>query len=123
MNLIHVVSHICNCDGRLDTVKHQREIMQQELKKATLKTLSAEEKAHKLDQLLAEEEGEVASIEKEISIAQEKHFKKAEELKAAKRLQQNKEAEIQVKTSCLTLLNVLYLCTCNYMDLLGMIKT
>lgn len=77
-------------------MKRQREIMQEELKKTTLKTLSAEDKAHKIDQLLAEEEAKVALIEKEISIAQEKQFKKAQELKQASLARQNKEAEIQV---------------------------
>ncbi len=81
---------------RLETVKHQREIMQQELKKTTVKTLTAEEKAHKLDQLLGEEEAVIASIEKDISGAQDKLFKRAQETKEATRSQQNMEAEIQV---------------------------
>ena len=70
--------------------------MQEELKKTTLKTLTAEEKAHRIDQLLAEEEAKVSTIEKELSVAQERQFKKAQELQEAKRLQQNTEAEIQV---------------------------
>lgn len=87
---------------RLNTVKRQREIMQEELKKTTMKTLSAEEKAHKIDQVLAEEEAKVAAVEKEIAIAQEKQFKKAQELKQASIAKQNKEAEIQVKTEIKT---------------------
>ena len=71
--------------------------MQQELKKSTFKTLTAEEKAHKMDQLLSEEEARVASIEKEISSAQEKQFKRAQELKEVTTQQQNVEAEIQVR--------------------------
>ena len=93
LHVLHVFSVTCT---RLDTVRHQRGIMQQELKKTTLKTLTAEEKAHTLDQLLAEEETMIASIEKEISVAQEKLFKITQESKEAKRLQTNREAEIQV---------------------------
>lgn len=88
--------------------------MQQELKKATLKTLSAEEKAHKLDQLLSEEEAKIAATEKDISIAQEKQFKRSQELKDAKKQQQSKEAEIQVCT-CTKFPSYMYiyvLCTC-----------
>ena len=72
--------------------------MQQELKKSTLKTLTAEEKAHKMDQLLSEEEARVTGIEKDISTAQEKQFKRAQELKEVKTKQQNVEAEIQVQS-------------------------
>ena len=80
--------------------------MQQELKKSTLKTLNAEERAHQMDQLLAEEEGKVVLLEKELSTLREKQFKKAQEVHDFKKSQQNMEAEIQVWI----ILDALYAC-------------
>lgn len=63
---------LCVYVYRLDTVQHQRRIMQEELKKSTQKTLTAEERAHQMDRLLAEEEEKVAALEKELSSQREK---------------------------------------------------
>lgn len=71
--------------------------MQEEHKKSILKTLSAEERAHKMDQLLAEEESKVDQLEKAVAVHREKQFKKAQELHDLKRKKQNMEAEIQVQ--------------------------
>lgn len=88
--------------------------MQEEMKKSTLKTLTAEEKAHQMDQLLAEEEEKLSILEKEISVQREKQvqeewvckfvaitespvqFKKAQELFELKRKMADVQAEIQV---------------------------
>ena len=57
---------------RLDTLQHQREVMQSELQKSTQKTLTSEEKAHQMDQLLAGEEERVAQLEKELARLRER---------------------------------------------------
>ena len=49
--------------------------MQEELKKSTQKTLTSEEQAHKIDQLLMEEEDCVAQMEKELTGLREKQVK------------------------------------------------
>ena len=71
--------------------------MQQELKQSTVKMLTAEEKAHKMDQLLAEEEAKVAMMEKEITTLRDKQFKKAQIFHDLKKSRQNLESEIQVR--------------------------
>ena len=65
----------CSAPHRLDTVQHQRKIMQEELKKSTQKTLTAEEQAHQMDRLLAEEEEKVAALEKDLSVQREKQVR------------------------------------------------
>lgn len=70
--------------------------MQEEHKKAILKTLSAEDRAHKMDQLLAQEEATVQQLEKELTIKREKKFKQTQQLQEVKKKKQNVEAEIQV---------------------------
>lgn len=56
-------------------MQHQRKIMQEELKKSTQKTLTAEEQAHQMDRLLAEEEEKVAALEKDLSVQREKQVR------------------------------------------------
>lgn len=70
--------------------------MQEEHKKAIQKTLSAEDRAHKMDQLLAQEEATVQQLEKELTIKREKKFKQTQQLQEVKKKKQNVEAEIQV---------------------------
>ena len=70
--------------------------MAEEHKKAIQKTLSAEERAYKMDQILAEEEIKVKKLEKELSVLRDKQFKKNQDLHEVKRKKQNIEAEIQV---------------------------
>lgn len=68
--------------------------MQLELKRATQKTLSAEDQAHKIDQLLAEEENSIARLLKELSQLKEKQFACAQELFEFKRKDGSMEAEL-----------------------------
>lgn len=49
--------------------------MQSELKKSTQRTLTAEERAHQMDQLLAEEEGHTAALERELATLREKQVR------------------------------------------------
>ena len=106
MNLMYAVVF------RLDTVQHQRKIMQEELKKSTKKTLTAEEQAHQVDRMLADEEEKVKALEKELGLQREKmvsksseekddslfmmQFKKEQELFEVKKKETNTQAGIQV---------------------------
>ena len=69
--------------------------MQQELKKSTHKTLSAEERAQNMDQILAEEESRVTLLEREIATLREKQFKNAQEVFELKQKETTMQAEIQ----------------------------
>ena len=80
---------------RLETVHKQRELLQQELKKGTQKTLSAEERAQQMDQMLNDEEATVRQLEKELSALRERQFKHAQELFELKRQETTMQAEIQ----------------------------
>lgn len=71
--------------------------MQEEHKRAIQKTLSAEDRAQKMDQLLAQEEATVQQLEKELAVKREKKFKQSQQLQEVKRRKQNIEAEIQVR--------------------------
>ena len=68
--------------------------MQQELKKSTKKTLSAEERAQNMDQILADEESRVAILEKEVVTLREKQFKHVQEVFELKRKETTMQAEI-----------------------------
>lgn len=80
---------------RLETIQRQRELLQHELKKNTQKTLSAEERAQQMDQMLSEEEATVKQLEKELSVMRERQFKHAQELFDLKRQETTMQAEIQ----------------------------
>lgn len=60
---------------RVDTMQKQRELMQEELKRSTEKTLSAEERAQQMDQMLLDEEARVAQLEKEMAAYREKQVR------------------------------------------------
>lgn len=51
--------------------------MQEELKKSTKKTLTAEERAHQMDRMLADEEEKVKALEKELGLQREKMVSKS----------------------------------------------
>ncbi len=68
--------------------------MQQELKKSTKKTLSAEERAQNMDQILADEESRVAILEKEVVTLREKQFKHVQDVFELKRKETTMQAEI-----------------------------
>ena len=46
--------------------------MQEELKTSTKKTLSAEERAHQMDEVLSNEEEKLAQLEKEVALQRDK---------------------------------------------------
>ena len=56
-------------------MQKQRELMQEELKRSTEKTLSAEERAQQMDQMLSDEEARVAQLEKEMAAYREKQVR------------------------------------------------
>lgn len=56
----------------METVQHQRKIMQQELKKSTQKSLTSEERAYQMDLLLSEEDGRLKTLEKELEVQRDK---------------------------------------------------
>ena len=85
---------ICFC-CRLETIQKQRELLQHELKKSTQKTLTSEERAQQMDQMLSEEESAVRQLEKELSVMRERQFKHAQELFDLKRQETTMQAEIQ----------------------------
>jgi UDP-glucose:O-linked fucose beta-1,3-glucosyltransferase len=91
----HLFREVKDQNSRLDTLHHQRLIMAEEHKKSVQKTLSSEERAHKMDEILAEEESQVKKLEKEISLQREKQFKLTQKLNEEKRKKENVEAEIQ----------------------------
>lgn len=65
-----------------------------ELKRATQKTLSAEENAQKIDQILALEENNIGRLGKELSQLKEKHFARAQELFELRSKESSMEAEL-----------------------------
>lgn len=69
--------------------------MQQELQKSMQKTLNAEERAHNIDQILAEEESKVALLQKELTNLHDKQFKHAQEVSELKQKETGIQAEIQ----------------------------
>ena len=80
---------------RFDTLQKQRELMQQDLKKSTQKTLSSEERAQRMDQLLAEEEDKISHLENQLSDLREKQFKHAQQVFELKQKETTMQAEIQ----------------------------
>ena len=56
----------------METVQHQRKIMQEELKKTTQKSLTSEERAYQMDLLLSEEEEKLKMLEKGLEVQRDK---------------------------------------------------
>lgn len=83
----------------------QRELMQLELKRATQKTLTAEENAHRIDQILAGEEGDAARLDKELSQLKERHFVRAQDLFDLRRKETSMESDISGGKATLRNLN------------------
>ena len=50
----------------METLQHQRELLQNEVQKSINKMLTAEERAHQMDLLLAQEEEKIKSLEREL---------------------------------------------------------
>ena len=82
--------------GRLENARMIHEGLLDKLKVVTESTLSAEERAARLDQLLQEEEAVQTEIETELKRLRDMQFRKTEELHEARTEQRNTEAEIGV---------------------------
>ena len=76
--------------------KDLRETLVEKLKIATESTLSAEERALKMDELLEEEEKRQKDIDYQLKYLRDLQFRKMQELHDNKIQERNTEAEIQV---------------------------
>ena len=81
---------------RLKQAKDLRETLVEKLKIATESTLSAEERALKMDELLEEEEKRQKDIDYQLKYLRDLQFRKMQELHDNKIQERNTEAEIQV---------------------------
>ena len=82
--------------GRLQQAKDLREALTEKLKMATEATLTAEEKAGKMDALLTEEETRQRLLEQDLKNMRDILFKKQEDLHKARTQERDLEALIQV---------------------------
>ena len=87
---------------RLENAKQAREALVERLKFATESTLSAEERAAQMDEMMAKEEHIQSELETELKRLRDLQFRTTQELHRAHTEERNTEAEIQVIT-CLTL--------------------
>lgn len=86
---------VTNRTERLERVQKERDDLRQQLKIVTDETLTAEEKAQRMDMLLKEEEARIYDVEKQLARLRETQFRKTEELHECKVLENNTAAEIQ----------------------------
>lgn len=86
---------VTNRTERLDRVQKERDDLRHQLKIVTDETLTAEEKAQRMDMLLKEEETRIYDVEKQLARLRETQFRKTEELHECKVLENNTAAEIQ----------------------------
>lgn len=77
-----------------------REVLIEKLKMAMESTLSAEERAARMDELLADEEKRQNEMDQEIKRLRELQFRKTQELHEARTRERNQEAGIQVSGWC-----------------------
>lgn len=82
----------------MQQAKELRETLIEKLKIATESTLSAEERAARMDEMLQEEEKRQHAIDAELKHLRDLQFRKTEELHTCKVTERNTEAEIQVCT-------------------------
>ena len=82
--------------SRLKQAKELRETLVEKLKIATESTLSAEERAARMDELLEEEDKRQKEIDYQLKYLRDMQFKKIQELHENKTQERNTEAEIQV---------------------------
>ncbi|XP_068685794.1 coiled-coil domain-containing protein 39-like [Montipora capricornis] len=86
---------VTNRIEKLERVQKERDHLRQQLKVVTDETLTAEEKAQRMDMLLKEEETRIYDVEKHLARLRETQFRKTEELHQSKVLEANTAAEIQ----------------------------
>ena len=87
---------ICIHFNRLQAAKELRETLIEKLKIATESTLSAEERAARMDEILEEEERTQKEIDAKLKQLRDLQFRKTQELHECKVEERNTEAEIQV---------------------------
>ena len=84
---------------RLKQAKDLRETLVEKLKIATESTLSAEERAARMDELLEDEDKRQKEIDYQLKYLRDMQFKKMQELHDNRTEERNTEAEIQVGDS------------------------
>lgn len=89
--LIMCLSFLC----RLENAKITHEALVEKLKFATESTLSAEERAARMDEMMQEEEKRQFEIETELKRLRDLQFRKTQELHDSQTKERNMEAEIQ----------------------------
>lgn len=90
---------------KLQQAKELRETLIEKLKIATESTLSAEERAARMDEMLQEEEKRQHAIDAELKHLRDLQFRKTEELHTCKVTERNTEAEIQGSQAAIKNLN------------------
>ncbi|KAJ8309699.1 hypothetical protein KUTeg_011564, partial [Tegillarca granosa] len=88
-----------------EMAKDLRETLVEKLKIATESTLSAEERAARMDEMLQEEERNQQEIDTQLKYLRDLQFRKTEELHQAKAKERNIEAEIQGSQAAIRNLN------------------
>ncbi len=91
--LIYVNYVLC----RLDDARQMHEMLIEKLKVATESSLSAEERAARMDEIMSEEELRQKDIETELKRLRDLMFRKTQELHKTRTDERNTEAEIQVR--------------------------
>ncbi|KAM8805207.1 coiled-coil domain-containing protein 39 [Eudromia elegans] len=91
--------------SRLASLKEQNESLSSKLKLVTEKTLTSEEKALRMEEILKEEEKIVKQKETEMKHLKDLHFKKTQELKTEKAKEKSVVAEIEGSRTALKNLN------------------
>lgn len=81
---------------RLQQAKDLRETLVEKLKISTESTLSAEERAARMDEMLEEEDNIQKAIEYQLKVLRDLQFRKTEDLHQCKVSERNIEAEIEV---------------------------
>ena len=93
---------------RLKQAKELRETLVEKLKIATESTLSAEERAARMDELLEDEDKRQKEIDYQLKYLRDMQFKKMQELHDNRTEERNTEAEIQVGLVLNSDLGILY---------------
>ncbi|KAK3603714.1 hypothetical protein CHS0354_023327 [Potamilus streckersoni] len=101
----HLKKDVTEKSNKLSQAKDLRETLVEKLKIATESTLSAEERAARMDELLAEEDKRQFEIEQELKYLRDLQFRKTEELHSNKVTERNTEAEIQGSQAAIRNLN------------------
>lgn len=88
---------VFNIHFRLQMAKDLRETLVEKLKIATESTLSAEERAARMDEMLEEEQNVQKEYDQKLKALRDLQFRKTQELHECRIKERNTEAEIQVQ--------------------------